>query len=85
MHSGSLGILTCIRMETPYSYSTSLVGDVVIPQPKVPRRNLGLRVCCSHTTTTWSALGILVVRMRLATQILSPSMIALAITNTSYG
>jgi hypothetical protein len=36
----------------------------------VPRRNLGYRVCCSHPTATRSALGILVVRKRLATQIL---------------
>jgi hypothetical protein len=28
---GTFGILTCIRMKTPYSYSASLVGDVVIP------------------------------------------------------
>jgi hypothetical protein len=31
MHLGNMGILTFIRMETPYSYSTSLVGDVVVP------------------------------------------------------
>jgi hypothetical protein len=66
---GSLGILTCIRMKTPCSYSTPPVGDVVIPYPKVPRRNLGYHVCCSHTTATRSALSILVVRKRPATQI----------------
>jgi hypothetical protein len=38
------------------------IGDVVTPYPKVSRRNLGYRVCCSHTTATRSALGILVVR-----------------------
>jgi hypothetical protein len=34
----------------------------------VPRQNLGYRVCCSHPTATRSALGILVVRKRLATK-----------------
>jgi hypothetical protein len=28
---GNLGGLTFTRMEIPYSYSTSLVGDVVVP------------------------------------------------------
>jgi hypothetical protein len=51
----------------------------------VPRRDLGHRVCYSHMTTTRSALGILIVGKRLATQILSLPVIALAITNSSYG
>jgi hypothetical protein len=38
---------------------------------KVPRRNLGHRVCCSHPTATRSALGIFVVRKQLATKIFS--------------
>jgi hypothetical protein len=63
----------------------SLVGNVVIPQPKVPRRNLGHHGCCSHVIASRGALGILVVRMRLATQILSLPMIAFAITNSSHG
>jgi hypothetical protein len=50
----------------------------------VLRRNLGHHVRCSHVIATKSALGILVVRMRLAAQILSLPMIALAITNSSY-
>jgi hypothetical protein len=28
---GTLGILTCIRMKTPYSYPISLFGDVDVP------------------------------------------------------
>jgi hypothetical protein len=50
----------------------------------VPRRDLGPRVCCSHMTAT-SVLGILIVGKRLATQILSLPVIALAIANSSCG
>jgi hypothetical protein len=51
----------------------------------VPRRDLGHRVCCSHTTATRSALGILIVGKRLAAQILSLPVLALAIANSSCG
>jgi hypothetical protein len=60
-------------------------GDVVVPEPKVPQWNLGHHLCCSHMTTTRSALGILVVRRRLATHALSLPMIALAITISFVG
>jgi hypothetical protein len=57
-----MGILTCIRMKLRTPTLPLLFGDVVTPESKVPRRNLGYRVRCSRTTATRSVLGILVVR-----------------------
>jgi hypothetical protein len=50
----------------------------------VLRQNLGHHVCCSHVIVTRGALGILVVRRRLATHTLSLPVIALTIT-ISFG
>jgi hypothetical protein len=47
-----------------------MIGDVVIPKLKVLRRNLGHHVRCSHMIATRSALGIVVVKMRLTTHTL---------------
>jgi hypothetical protein len=49
----------------PSSSIFLMVDEIVLPWPKVPRRNLVHHVCCSHVITTRGALGILVGIMQL--------------------
>jgi hypothetical protein len=56
----------------PFSSILLMVVEIVVPWPKVPRRNLVHHVCCSHVITTRGALGILVGSMQLTANPCSP-------------
>jgi hypothetical protein len=57
----------------PSSFYILLMADeIVVPWPKVPRRNLVHHVYCSHVITTRGTLGILVGSMQLTTNPCSP-------------
>jgi hypothetical protein len=72
--SGNLG---WTNMHTHWSFQPSpyillMAVEIVVPWPKVPRRNLVRHVCCSHVITTRGALGILVGSMQLTANPCSP-------------
>jgi hypothetical protein len=61
----AFGNLRWTNMHTHWSFQPSssiflLVDEIVVPWPKVPRRNLVHHVCCSHVIATRATLGILV-------------------------
>jgi hypothetical protein len=49
----------------PSSSIFIMAVEIVVPWPKVPRRNLVHHVCCSHVINTRGAQGILVGSMQL--------------------
>jgi hypothetical protein len=56
----------------PSSYIFLMADEIVVPWPKVSRRNLVHHVCCNHVITTRGALGILVGSMQLTAKPCSP-------------
>jgi hypothetical protein len=69
----------------PFSCILLMAVEIVVPWPKVPRRNLVHHVCCSHVITTRGALGILVGSMQLTASLCSPLYVVLLLPANCMG